>query len=193
MFQNLELQANYIKEKFPDLEVVSPIANNNLIIYSPKDKIVDLATFLRDDESLSFRVLLDVFGADMLTIRSPRFEVIYNFLSLKLNNRITIKVAVDENIEAPSLCSVFPSANWFERETFDMFGIKFTNHPDLRRILTDYNFEWHPLKKDFPLTGYQEVRYDEIKQKVVYEPVKLSQEFRNFDFDMPWFGPQEKK
>ena len=193
MFQNLELQANYIKEKFPDLEVVSPIANNNLIIYSPKDKIVDLATFLRDEESLSFRVLLDVFGADMLTIRSPRFEVIYNFLSLKLNNRITIKVAVDENIEVPSLCSVFLSANWFERETFDMFGIKFTNHPDLRRILTDYNFEWHPLKKDFPLTGYQEVRYDEIKQKVVYEPVKLSQEFRNFDFDMPWFGPQEKK
>lgn len=193
MFQNLELQANYIKEKFPDLEVVSPIANNNLIIYSPKDKIVDLATFLRDEESLSFRVLLDVFGADMLTIRSPRFEVIYNFLSLKLNNRITIKVAVDENIEVPSLCSVFPSANWFERETFDMFGIKFTNHPNLRRILTDYNFEWHPLKKDFPLTGYQEVRYDEIKQKVVYEPVKLSQEFRNFDFDMPWFGPQEKK
>ena len=193
MFQNLELQANYIKEKFPDLEVVSPVANNNLIIYSPKDKIVDLATFLRDEESLSFRVLLDVFGADMLTIRSPRFEVIYNFLSLKLNNRITIKVAVDENIEVPSLCSVFPSANWFERETFDMFGIKFTNHPDLRRILTDYNFEWHPLKKDFPLTGYQEVRYDEIKQKVVYEPVKLSQEFRNFDFDMPWFGPQEKK
>jgi len=193
MFQNLELQANYIKEKFPDLEVVSPIANNNLIIYSPKDKIVDLATFLRDEESLSFRVLLDVFGADMLTIRSPRFEVIYNFLSLKLNNRITIKVAVDENIEVPSLCSVFPSANWFERETFDMFGIKFTNHPDLRRILTDYNFEWHPLKKDFPLTGYQEVRYDEIKQKVVYEPVKLSQEFRNFDFDMPWFGPQQKK
>jgi len=193
MFQNLELQANYIKEKFPDLEVVSPIANNNLIIYSPKDKIVDLATFLRDEESLSFRVLLDVFGADMLTIRSPRFEVIYNFLSLKLNNRITIKVAVDENIEVPSLCSIFPSANWFERETFDMFGIKFTNHPDLRRILTDYNFEWHPLKKDFPLTGYQEVRYDEIKQKVVYEPVKLSQEFRNFDFDMPWFGPQQKK
>lgn len=193
MFQNLELQANYIKEKFPELEVVSPIANNNLIIYSPKDKIVDLATFLRDEESLSFRVLLDVFGADMLTIRSPRFEVIYNFLSLKLNNRITIKVAVDENIEVPSLCSVFPSANWFERETFDMFGIKFTNHPDLRRILTDYNFEWHPLKKDFPLTGYQEVRYDEIKQKVVYEPVKLAQEFRNFDFDMPWFGPQEKK
>ena len=193
MFQNLELQANYIKEKFPDLEVVSPIANNNLIIYSPKDKIVDLATFLRDEESLIFRVLLDVFGADMLTIRSPRFEVIYNFLSLKLNNRITIKVAVDENIEVPSLCSVFLSANWFERETFDMFGIKFTNHPDLRRILTDYNFEWHPLKKDFPLTGYQEVRYDEIKQKVVYEPVKLSQEFRNFDFDMPWFGPQEKK
>ncbi|MCE2687320.1 MAG: NADH-quinone oxidoreductase subunit C [Rickettsiales bacterium] len=193
MFQNLELQANYIKEKFPDLEVISPIANNNLIIYSPKDKIVDLATFLRDEESLSFKVLLDVFGADMLTIRSPRFEVIYNFLSLKLNNRITIKVAVDENIEVPSLCSVFPSANWFERETFDMFGIKFTNHPDLRRILTDYNFEWHPLKKDFPLTGYQEVRYDEIKQKVVYEPVKLSQEFRNFDFDMPWFGPQQKK
>ena len=185
MFQNLELQANYIKEKFPDLEVVSPIANNNLIIYSPKDKIVDLATFLRDEESLSFRVLLDVFGADMLTIRSPRFEVIYNFLSLKLNNRITIKVAVDENIEVPSLCSVFLSANWFERETFDMFGIKFTNHPDLRRILTDYGFEGYPMRKDFPLSGYVEVKYDQMEKRIVLESLQLSQEFRSFAYQMP--------
>jgi len=190
MFQNLELQAKYIAENFSDAKVENPIKYDNLIIYVAADKIVNFLKFLRDDEQLSFKVLLDVFGADLLEIRAPRFEVIYNLLSLKLNNRITVKVALDENEEVPTVSSVFSTANWFERETFDMYGIKFTNHPDLRRILTDYGFEGHPLRKDFPLTGYKEVRYDEETKKVIYEPVKLQQEFRNFDFEMPWDGTQ---
>ncbi len=190
MFQNLESQAKYIAENFSDAKVASPIKYGNLIIYVALDKIVNFLKFLRDDEKLSFKILLDVFGADLLELRTPRFEVIYNLLSLKLNNRITIKVALNENEEVPTVSTVFSAANWFEREAFDMYGIKFTDHPDLRRILTDYGFEGHPLRKDFPLTGYKEVRYDEETKKVIYEPVKLQQEFRNFDFEMPWEGTQ---
>ena len=188
MQRDLEKQASYIKENFQNLEIQSPIANGNLIIYAKKQDILTLLTFLKNDEQLSFKTLLDVFGADMLTIRSPRFEVIYNLLSYKLNNRITIKVAVNDQEKVPTICEIFSSANWFEREIFDMYGIEFEGHPDLRRILTDYGFEGHPLRKDFPLTGYKEVRYDEHERKVVYEPVKLTQEFRNFDFEMPWEG-----
>ena len=128
--------------------------------------------------------------ADLLGIRAPRFEVIYNLLSLKLNNRITVKVALNDGEQVPTASAVFSTANWFEREAFDMYGIKFANHPDLRRILTDYGFEGHPLRKDFPLTGYKEVRYDEISKSVIYEPVKMMQEFREFDFEMPWEGTQ---
>ena len=145
---------------------------------------------MRDDKDLSFKTLLDVFGADLLGIRSPRFEVIYNLLSYKLNNRLTVKVALNEGEKVATVCEVFSTANWFEREAFDMYGIEFMNHPDLRRILTDYGFEGHPLRKDFPLTGYKEVRYDEQQKKVIYEPVKLMQEFRNFDFETPWEGPK---
>ena len=126
----------------------------------------------------------------MLGVRSPRFEVIYNLLSLKLNNRITVKVALNEGEKVLTAIPAFSAAGWFERETFDMYGIEFEGHPDLRRILTDYGFEGHPLRKDFPLTGYKEVRYCEEQKKVVYEPVKLMQEFRNFDFEMPWEGTQ---
>lgn len=197
MFQNLLAQAQYIKENFPDAQLVEPIKFDNLIIYIAKEKNVEFLKFLRDDKNLSFKILLDVFGADMLQIRSPRFEVIYNLLSLKLNNRITVKVALHENESLPTAIEAFDSAGWFEREAFDMYGINFENHPDLRRILTDYGFEGHPLRKDFPLTGYKEVRYDPAQEKVVYEPVKLQQEFRNFDFEMPWEGtnykPTEKK
>jgi NADH-quinone oxidoreductase subunit C len=125
----------------------------------------------------------------MLGIRSPRFEVIYVLLSYKLNNRITVKVALDDGQKNPTATKVFSAAGWFEREAFDMYGIEFASHPDLRRILTDYEFEGYPLRKDFPLTGYKEVRYDETQKKVIYEPVKLMQEFRNFDFEMPWAGP----
>ena len=188
MFQNLPAQAQYIKSNFENVHVSEPIANDNLIIYVDKNYLENLLTFLRDDEQLSFKTLIDVFGADMLGIRSPRFEVIYNLLSYKLNNRITVKVAIDDGIEVPTVSKIFSSAGWFEREAFDMYGIVFKNHPDLRRILTDYDFEGHPLRKDFPLTGYKEVRYDENRKKVVYEDVKLTQEFRNFDFEMPWEG-----
>jgi NADH-quinone oxidoreductase subunit C len=188
MFQDLSAQAQYIKSNFDDIKIIEPIANGNLIIYVDKNNLENLLIFLRDDEKLSFKTLIDVFGADMLGIRSPRFEVIYNLLSYKLNNRITIKVAIDDSVEVPTVSKIFSSANWFEREAFDMYGIVFANHPDLRRILTDYDFEGHPLRKDFPLTGYKEVRYDENQKKVVYEDTKLMQEFRNFDFEMPWEG-----
>jgi NADH-quinone oxidoreductase subunit C len=187
---NLQEQAKYIKENFSAAKLVEPISHGNLIIYIVPEKNIEFLKFLRDDKNLSFKILLDVFGADLLGIRSPRFEVIYNLLSLKLNNRITIKVALNEGEEVASAIPAFSAAGWFEREVFDMYGIIFKDHPDLRRILTDYGFEGHPMRKDFPLTGYKEVRYDEKQKKVVYEPVKLMQEFRNFDFEMPWEGTQ---
>ena len=191
MFQDLPAQAQYIKSNFSDVKIIEPIANDNLIIYVDKNNLENFLTFLRDDAELSFKTLVDLFGADLLQIRSPRFEVIYNLLSYKLNNRITVKVAIDDGVEVPTVLKIFSSAGWFEREAFDMYGIIFTNHPDLRRILTDYDFEGHPLRKDFPLTGYKEVRYDENLKKVIYEDVKLTQEFRNFDFEMPWEGAKK--
>jgi len=191
MQQNLQEQANYINENFTKSTLNFSIQNDNLIFYVEKLFITDFLTFLRDDKNLSFKTLLDAFGADMLGLREPRFEVIYNLLSYKLNNRLTVKVALNDGDEVESASSVFSSAGWFEREAFDMYGIKFANHPDLRRILTDYDFEGHPMRKDFPLTGYKEVRYDESQQKVVYEDVKLMQEFRNFDFEMPWVGAKK--
>ena len=191
MFQDLPAQAQYIKSNFSDVKIIEPIANDNLIIYVDKNNLENFLTFLRDDAELSFKTLIDLFGADMLQIRSPRFEVIYNLLSYKLNNRITVKVAIDDAVEVPTVSKIFSSAGWFEREAFDMYGIVFSNHPDLRRILTDYDFEGHPLRKDFPLTGYKEVRYDENLKKVIYEDVKLTQEFRNFDFEMPWEGAKK--
>jgi NADH-quinone oxidoreductase subunit C len=191
MFQDLNSQAQYIQENFNSIDRIEPIANQNLIIYCSPQNIIEFLKFLRDDNNLSFKTLLDVFGADMLGIRAPRFEVIYNLLSYKLNNRITVKIALDDNQEVPSATQIFSSAGWFEREVFDMYGINFTNHPDMRRILTDYGFEGHPLRKDFPLTGYKEVRYDDNSKKVIYEDVKLTQEFRNFDFEMPWEGAKK--
>jgi NADH-quinone oxidoreductase subunit C len=192
MIKDLQAQANYIKENFANVSLVEPIEYDNLIIYVKSEEIINFLKFLRDDKNLSFRVLLDVFGADMLGVRSPRFEVIYNLLSLKLNNRITIKVALNDGEEVATASTVFDSAGWFEREVFDMYGIIFSGHSDLRRILTDYGFEGHPLRKDFPLTGYKEVRYDDKEKRVIYEPVKLMQEFRNFDFEMPWEGTKYK-
>jgi NADH-quinone oxidoreductase subunit C len=193
MIKDLEKQKNYIKENFPSADVDLPIRNDNLIIYIKKEEIIEFLKFLRDSEELSFKILLDVFGADFLGIKSHRFEVIYNLLSLKLNNRITIKVKLDDGEEVETVSQVFSTANWFEREAFDMYGINFKNHPDLRRILTDYDFEGHPLRKDFPLTGYKEVRYDNELKKVVYQPVELMQEYRNFDLEMPWQGTDYNK
>ncbi len=187
MLKTLQEQSDYIIKNFSGASAEA-IKNDNLIIYISANKILDLLKFLRDDPKLNFKMLLDVFGADLLGIREPRFEVIYILLSLELNNRITVKVALNEAESVASATPIFKSAGWFEREAFDMYGIKFDHHPDLRRILTDYEFEGFPLRKDFPLTGYKEVRYDEEQKKVIYEPVKLEQEFRNFDFEMPWEG-----
>jgi len=151
------------------------------------DQVAAVITFLRDDPRCRFTTLVDICGADYPE-RGKRFDVVYHLLSMHLNHRIRIKVQTDEDTPVPSIVGVYPCADWFEREAFDMYGILFSNHPDLRRILTDYNFEGFPLRKDFPLTGHVEVRYDPEQQRVVYEPVKLTQGFRNFDFLSPWEG-----
>ncbi len=150
-------------------------------------QIVKVASFLRDDPACVFKCIIDVCGADY-PAREKRFDVVYHLLSLKQNLRIRLKVETDEATPVPSICPVFPGANWFEREAYDMYGILFTGHPELRRLLTDYGFDGYPLRKDFPMTGFVEVRYDDLVKRVVYEPVKLTQEFRNFDFLSPWEG-----
>lgn len=160
---------------------------NELIINVERSSLVRVLTYLRDSSSLQYAQLMDICGVDYLG-REPRFDVVYNLLSLVYNRRLRIKVSVEEGVPVPSVTSVYSSANWWEREVFDLYGIPFDDHPDLRRILTDYGFEGHPLRKDFPLTGYVEVRYDEEEKRVVYEPVKLPQAFRNFDFESPWEG-----
>jgi len=142
---------------------------------------------LKDNKKLLFDQLIDITAIDYPT-KSSRFEVVYIFLSMVYNKRVILKTFLEDEEEIESITSVFKSANWFERECFDLFGIKFINHPDLRKILTDYNFEGYPLRKDFPLTGHTEVRYDDLEKKVVYEPVKLAQEYRNFDYLSPWEG-----
>jgi NADH-quinone oxidoreductase subunit C len=164
--------------------------NGELIITIDRDSIVWVLNFLRDDSGCLFKVLIDICGVDFPE-RNPRFEVVYQLLSLAQNQRIMVKVETSADIPVPSATSIFSSAGWFEREAWDMFGISFSGHPDLRRILTDYGFEGHPLRKDFPLTGYVEVRYDDEQKRVVYEPVKLTQEFRSFDFLSPWEGIQQ--
>lgn len=149
--------------------------------------IARVLTHLRDDPQCQFTALMDVCGADYPE-REKRFDVVYHLLSVKQNRRVRVKVQTDEDTPVPSVVSVFNSANWFEREAWDLYGVFFSNHPDLRRILTDYGFDGHPLRKDFPLTGYVEVRYDDEQGRVVYEPVNLTQEFRSFDFMSPWEG-----
>lgn len=151
------------------------------------DQVAAVITFLRDDPRCKFTTLIDIAGVDYPE-REKRFEVVYHLLSMQLNQRIRIKAQTDEDTPAPSIVGVYPCADWYEREAFDMYGILFSNHPDLRRILTDYNFEGFPLRKDFPLSGHVEVRYDPEQQRVVYEPVRLPQAFRNFDFLSPWEG-----
>ncbi len=170
--------------------LASEIVNDELIITSRPDAVVNVLTYLRDDVNCQFKQLMDVCGADYPE-REPRFEVVYNLLSLNHNNRVRVKVQTDEMTPVPSVSGVFSSAGWWEREAWDLFGIYFADHADLRRIMTDYGFDGHPLRKDFPLTGYVEVRYDDEQKRVVYEPVKLTQEYRSFDFLSPWEGAQE--
>lgn len=163
------------------------VRNEELILRATPSSLLRVLAFLRDDSNCQFKVLVDVTAVDWPQ-RDMRFDVVYNLLSLKHNQRIRVKVAVDEDTAVPSAVSVFSSAVWFERETWDMYGVFFSDHPDLRRILTDYGFDGHPLRKDFPLTGYVEVRYDELEKRVVYEPVSLVQDFRYFEFMSPWEG-----
>jgi NADH-quinone oxidoreductase subunit C len=165
----------------------SSIANGELNIEVSGDNVVRVLKFLRDDPSCLFKSLMDLCGVDYPE-QEKRFEINYNLLSYKHNQRVRIKVRTDEDTPVPSVAVVFPAASWFERECWDMYGVFFSDHPDLRRLLTDYGFEGHPLRKDFPLTGYVEVRYDDEQKRVVYEPVKLTQAFRSFDFMSPWEG-----
>jgi NADH-quinone oxidoreductase subunit C len=160
-----------------------------LTIHARRDGIAALMTFLRDDPKCRFSQLIDICGVDYPE-RAERFEIVYHLLSPHLNQRIRVKITTDERTPVPSIVAVFPAANWYEREAFDLYGVLFSGHPDLRRILTDYGFRGHPLRKDFPLTGFVEVRYSEEEKRVVYEPVKLQQEFRNFDFLSPWEGAE---
>ena len=150
-----------------------------------RDRLLPVMTALRDDARLAFAQCMDVCGVDWPE-RAERFDVVYNLLSVALNQRLRVIVTTDETHPVPSVCTIWPAVTWWERETWDLFGIVFDGQPDLRRILTDYGFEGHPLRKDFPLTGYVEVRYDEERQQVVYEPVRLTQDFRTFDFLSPW-------
>ena len=162
---------------------------DELIITSKREDILGVLKFLRDDANCQFRQLIDLCGVDFPE-EDERFCVVYNLLSLTHNNRIRVKTWTDENTPVASATQLFSSAGWWERETWDLYGIYFADHPDLRRILTDYGFEGHPLRKDFPLTGYVELRYDDEQKRVVYEPVHLTQEFRTFDFLSPWEGVQ---
>lgn len=148
--------------------------------------VTRVLTYLRESDQLQFAQLIDICGVDYLGQRDLRFEVVYHLLSLVYNRRIRLKIGIEEGIPVPSVTSVYSSADWWEREVFDMYGIPFEDHPDLRRILTDYDFEGYPMRKDFPLTGYGEVRYDEDQKRVIYEPVNLPQAFRTFDFESPW-------
>jgi len=163
------------------------IVKGELVLGVRREAIVGVLTYLRDDPDCLFKVFIDICGVDYPE-RAERFDVVYHLLSMKQNMRVRLKVATNEDVPVPSVVSVFPGANWFEREAWDLYGIFFSDHPDLRRLLTDYGFEGHPLRKDFPLTGYVEVRYDDEQKRVVYEPVKLTQEFRSFDFLSPWEG-----
>lgn len=163
------------------------VAHGELMLGTTRESLLALAQFLRDDDTCQFKQCVDVTAVD--TPSNPeRFEIVYNFLSHALNQRIRIKLFTDEMTPVPSLCRLYPSVGWFEREVWDMYGVFFSDHPDLRRILTDYGFDGHPQRKDFPLTGYVELRYDEAQKRVVYEPVKLTQAYRSFDFLSPWEG-----
>jgi NADH-quinone oxidoreductase subunit C len=187
MSEALKELGDHLAAAFPDDVLDSKIALGELMVQVRREGITRILAFLRDDAKCLFAVLIDVCGVDH-PYREERFDVVYNLLSLRHNRRIRLKVATDDEKPVPSCVGVYSAAGWFEREAWDLYGIYFSDHPDLRRILTDYGFEGHPLRKDFPLTGYVELRYDEDQKRVVYEPVRLKQEFRSFDFLSPWEG-----
>jgi NADH-quinone oxidoreductase subunit C len=176
-----------IQAHLPDDVRSVQVALDELTVTVNRSTIVRTLTFLRDDSNCQFKQLMDITAVDYPS-REERFEVVYHLLSLKHNLRVRVKVTTDEDTPVPSIVGVYSTANWFEREVWDMYGVFFSDHPDLRRLLTDYGFEGHPLRKDFPLTGYVEMRYDDEQKRVVYEPVRLDQDFRSFDFLSPWEG-----
>jgi NADH-quinone oxidoreductase subunit C len=187
MGEPLQQLGEHIAQVTAGAVTASSVRLGELMLETTPDQLVALITFLRDDPRCLFKQLVDVCGVDWPE-REKRFDVVYNLLSLKNNQRVRVKLATDETTPVPSVASLFSSAGWFEREAYDLYGVWFSDHPDLRRILTDYGFEGHPLRKDFPLTGFVEVRWDDLQKRVVYEPVKLTQEFRRFDFLSPWEG-----
>lgn len=187
MSDHLKALSDHVTEKRGGFGIGAKIAYGELTLTATPDTIIGLLKFLRDDPMCRFLQLTDICGVDYPS-RAKRFDVVYHLLSLHRNQRIRVKIEVDDATPVPSAVAVWPAANWFEREAFDMYGILFANHPDLRRLLTDYGFQGYPLRKDFPLSGHVEVRYDAEQQRVIYEPVKLTQAFRNFDFLSPWEG-----
>ena len=179
-------------EQVINSELTSKIKNTSinfdeLLVETTQDNLIQVILFLKSHEKLKFRQLIDIAGVDY-PAEEKRFKLIYLLLSHEMNKRIKISISFEIGKKIPTLTKVYPSSNWMEREVFDMYGIEFTDHPDLRRILSDYNFEGYPLRKDFPLTGFKEVRYSEKDKKVIYEPVKLEQNYRDFDFESPWEG-----
>ena len=178
---------DHIETQLGDAIKSSNIAFDELTLEVRRAEVINVLTFLRDDPICKFTQLIDIAGVDYPS-RARRFDVVYHMLSMSQNTRIRVKISTDEDTPVLSCAAVFPNADWYEREAFDMYGVAFENHPDLRRILTDYGFEGYPLRKDFPLSGFVEVRYDEGRKAVVYEPVNLPQEYRSFDFLNPWEG-----
>jgi NADH-quinone oxidoreductase subunit C len=187
MDQALQELGDYIGNAMSDAVFDVRIDREELMVRVQRSHLLELLKFLRDDSNCQFRYLVDIAGVDYPS-EDERFEVVYNLLSVKQNQRVRVKVTTDEETPVPTASALFSTANWYEREVWDLYGVLFSGHPDLRRILTDYGFEGHPMRKDFPLTGYVEVRYDDLQKRVVYEPVKLVQEFRSFDFMSPWEG-----
>ena len=191
MNQALADLGEYVLNSLSEDVLETGLVNDELVLAVRTESILRVMIFLKNDANCLAKLLVDVCGVDYPD-RQQRFEVVYNLLSLKHNLRIRVKVTTDEDEPVPSVTSVFPSAGWFERECWDLYGVFFSDHPDLRRILTDYGFDGHPLRKDFPLTGFVEVRYDDEQRRVVQEPVRLSQEYRSFDFLSPWEGVQRQ-
>ena len=189
VFTMMEKNFEAILQALGKTVLASSTAFNELTLVVSRDSILDTLTKLRDDPACQFEILIDICGVDY-PARANRFDVVYHLLSPRLNQRIRVKLETNESDAVPSAIPVYPAANWFEREAYDMYGILFSGHPDLRRLLTDYGFQGHPLRKDFPLTGHVEVRYDDEAKRVVYEPVKLTQDFRSFDFESPWEAAQ---
>lgn len=177
--------SDYLVRVLPHSVYTAVLVNGELTLSVPASSVKEVLLFLRDHTNCQFKMLIDICGVDYPE-KEARFEVVYNLLSIKYNSRIRVKVAVDELTPIDSVTSIYNSAGWYEREVWDLYGVFFSNHPDLRRILTDYGFDGHPLRRDFPLTGHTEVRYDEAEKRIVTEPVELAQEFRVFDFASPW-------